>query len=609
MTSTHSKFRVSTLSSPTSPRAARAESGSESETETNQACPSGENRPITLSVTDFECIVQLAAQAAVLAIRGTGTQQSPRAPPTASTLQPTHCAAPAPFDPAAFAGLRPPAGPGMELPTQDKLPKVKHIPTVADPINVSEIYPYDYQCAWANSVVQEGAYLPKPKSAPMVYQKTPESEVMQKLIDTMFQSEVISPGKCLCAHRCFAVAKENAKARRLIPGALPTIPPSFDSSHIPSSTSISHSSCTSTTVDAAEHLQPSYKPSVTPSSSSSPPCIPLIPSPQHFPIHLQDIDTSMATPLCLSPPSTENPSPENASQSVNPQTPSFVHSAPGPSSSAALASSNADGRRDATCLLERSRAGTSILRDLGITAINPGVLKHLSFRVSQMPKLDKHSVLLFDEMSIKPSFALNSRSDCIDGFEDHGSIGRSTNVAREALFFMVRGLRQKWKQPVVSYFSHKATSGAILADLIREVLGALQSTGLKIAATVCDMGSNNILALRILGSTLRMAPMETNVTTSFLCFIHDLFQSLNGVKSEGDRVGLKSYVREGSPHLEFWGRAAQELKDWEFMKEGRKIKPRSWNGIEWAITIEAAKQLWVKLKEAGFSYLEPRRLN
>ncbi|KAG8238574.1 hypothetical protein J437_LFUL018403 [Ladona fulva] len=239
---------------------------------------------------------------------------------------------------------------------------------------------------------------------------------------------------------------------------------------------------------------------------------------------------------------------------------------------------------------------------------------------------------------------------------------------------MVRGLRQKWKQPVVFYFSHKATSGAILADLIREVLGALQSTGLKIAATVCDMGSNNILALRILGSTLHnpcfcfngqeiftlhdplyllkctrnmflkysalgrvqvcgevvtglgrwshirelvdsqfivwhwgMAPMETSVTTSFLCFIHDLFQSLNGVKSEGDRVGLKSYVQEGSQHLEFWGRAAQKLKDWEFMKEGRKIKPRSWKG--WAITIEAAKQLWVKLKEAGFSYLEPRRLN
>ncbi|KAG8228694.1 hypothetical protein J437_LFUL008683 [Ladona fulva] len=325
-------------------------------------------------------------------------------------------------------------------------------------------------------------------------------------------------------------------------------------------------------------------------------------------------------------------------------------------------------------------------------------------------------------MSIKPSFAFNSRSDCIDGFEDHGSRGRSTNVAREALVFMVRGLRQKWKQPVAFYFSHKATPGVILADLIREVLGAPQSTGLKIAATVCDMGSNNILALRILGSTLHnpcfcfngqeiftlhdpphllkctrnmfqkypvrgrvqvcgevvtdlgrwshirelvdsamaaqkramisnivpfcelteahlnptwrqkmkvrlaaevfstevvktlewsrifgMAPMEKSVTTSFLCFIHDLFQSLNGVKSEGDRVGLKLCVWEGSPHLEFWGRAAQELKDWEFMKEGRKIKPRSWKG--WAITIEAAKQLWVKLKEAGFSYLEPRRLN
>ncbi|KAG8238374.1 hypothetical protein J437_LFUL018328 [Ladona fulva] len=176
-----------------------------------------------------------------------------------------------------------------------------------------------------------------------------------------------------------------------------------------------------------------------------------------------------------------------------------------------------------------------------------------------MSELDKHCVLLFDEMSIKPSFAFNSRSDCIDGFEDHGTL--------EA----------------------EATPGVILVDLIREVLGALQSTGLKIAANVCDMG---------------MAPMETSVTKSFLCFIHDLFQSLNGVKSEGDRVGLKSCVQGSSPHLEFLGSAAQEFKDWEFMKEGRKIKPRSWKG--WAIAIEAAKQLWVKLKEAGLSYLEPR---
>ncbi|KAG8236010.1 hypothetical protein J437_LFUL015961 [Ladona fulva] len=93
-----------------------------------------------------------------------------------------------------------------------------------------------------------------------------------------------------------------------------------------------------------------------------------------------------------------------------------------------------------------------------------------------MSELYKHCVLLFDEMSIEPSFTFNSRSNCIDGFEDHRSRGRSTNVAREALVFMVRGLQHKWKQPVAFYFSHKATPGVILADLIREVLGALLST-------------------------------------------------------------------------------------------------------------------------------------
>ncbi|KAG8235809.1 hypothetical protein J437_LFUL014748 [Ladona fulva] len=86
-----------------------------------------------------------------------------------------------------------------------------------------------------------------------------------------------------------------------------------------------------------------------------------------------------------------------------------------------------------------------------------------------------------------------------------------------------------------------------------------------------------------------LAPMETSVTTSFLCFIHDFFQSLNGVKSDGDRVGIKSCVQESSPDLDFWEMAAQEIHNWEFIKDGRKIKPRSWNG--WAITNEAVKRL------------------
>ncbi|KAG8235810.1 hypothetical protein J437_LFUL014749 [Ladona fulva] len=148
--------------------------------------------------------------------------------------------------------------------------------------------------------------------------------------------------------------------------------------------------------------------------------------------------------------------------------------------------------------------------------LNPGVLEDLSFRVSWMSELDKHCMLIFDKMSIKPSFAFNSRANCIDGFEDHGS--RKYSIRFRAVSLNIHFLSQCLKYGVFPKFvdmKTKSTTPAALkslrkaktsgrlsdvaqealvfmADLIREVLGALQSTGLKIAATVCDMGQQHL---------------------------------------------------------------------------------------------------------------------
>ncbi|KAG8237433.1 hypothetical protein J437_LFUL016245 [Ladona fulva] len=101
--------------------------------------------------------------------------------------------------------------------------------------------------------------------------------------------------------------------------------------------------------------------------------------------------------------------------------------------------------------------------------------------------------------------------------------------------------------------------------------------------------------------------LDSLVTTTFLGFFCNLFQSFNGVQSDKIRVGFRGVVCKRSGHLDLWESALDEIKTWDFIKEGRHMKPRSSEG--WVITIKAAKQLWVKLKGAGFSYLEPRRLN
>jgi hypothetical protein len=120
-----------------------------------------------------------------------------------------------------------------------------------------------------------------------------------------------------------------------------------------------------------------------------------------------------------------------------------------------------------------------------------------------MSEIDRYCCLLFDEMSIRENVRFNQKFDCIDGFEDLGSQGRTCNIANHALLFMVRGLHRKWKQPVAYYLSCGSTKAEMLVQLLREVLGACHNVGLHVVATVCGLGTNNVKALKLAGSTVR----------------------------------------------------------------------------------------------------------
>jgi len=54
---------------------------------------------------------------------------------------------------------------------------------------------------------------------------------------------------------------------------------------------------------------------------------------------------------------------------------------------------------------------------------------------------------------------------------------------------------------VAFYFSRGSTKAEILVHFLNEVLGACQNVGLHVVATVCDMGTNNVNAMKLLGST------------------------------------------------------------------------------------------------------------
>lgn len=82
---------------------------------------------------------------------------------------------------------------------------------------------------------------------------------------------------------------------------------------------------------------------------------------------------------------------------------------------------------------------------------------------------DNYYILMFDEMSLKKHFNYNEKEDFIEGYQDHGTQGRSPNVAIYALVFMIAGIRKCVKQPIAHYFSSGFSTADRLVVLLKEV--------------------------------------------------------------------------------------------------------------------------------------------
>lgn len=136
------------------------------------------------------------------------------------------------------------------------------------------------------------------------------------------------------------------------------------------------------------------------------------------------------------------------------------------------------------------------------TGTNTVFFKNLKSKVNTMTAQEKECVLLMDEMSLKKGLEYNTRRDLIEGFQDMGNLGRESQIATQALVFMVRGLCENWKIPVSYYLSASSIKHQYLEALVKENITCLQNAGLNIRALVCDQGASNRAAIKILGVTL-----------------------------------------------------------------------------------------------------------
>lgn len=94
------------------------------------------------------------------------------------------------------------------------------------------------------------------------------------------------------------------------------------------------------------------------------------------------------------------------------------------------------------------------------------------------------------------TYYYESHKDVITGFVELSE--KTSDFADHALVFMLRGVVQKWQQPLVFYFCKGATSGVQLKAIIKNIIVAVGDTGLIPVELICHQGTAFQSALKSL---------------------------------------------------------------------------------------------------------------
>ena len=109
--------------------------------------------------------------------------------------------------------------------------------------------------------------------------------------------------------------------------------------------------------------------------------------------------------------------------------------------------------------------------------------------------------LVIDEMTIQPNLSYNKETDSLEGYEDFGSLGKTVKVADHVLVFLLRGLKDNWKQPIGYFLSDGPMTADIMKPLVLECIAKCSKKELMIKCLVSDQGSNNRKLFKDLGVT------------------------------------------------------------------------------------------------------------
>ena len=122
--------------------------------------------------------------------------------------------------------------------------------------------------------------------------------------------------------------------------------------------------------------------------------------------------------------------------------------------------------------------------------------QHLQSKVSRLCPEDRQCVLSFDEMALKAD--LTRYFEKVVRIKDNGQV-RIMTPTTSALAFMVRGIRQKWKQALAYTLTSQHLQSKSVYESLIYVIRILSEIGLKVCAVVSDQGSTFSKMFRELG--------------------------------------------------------------------------------------------------------------
>ena len=91
-------------------------------------------------------------------------------------------------------------------------------------------------------------------------------------------------------------------------------------------------------------------------------------------------------------------------------------------------------------------------------------------KVANCSAPSKVCAVVLDEMTIKEGVSYNPSRDEVEGYEDFGYLGRTAFIANHAIVFLLRGLHNKWKQPVGYFLSNGTMNGHTMATLLKDCI-------------------------------------------------------------------------------------------------------------------------------------------